>query len=125
MQVAKRREPLEAPGFSRGERSPCGILDSSISTQQPAPRRQATGRKLRQYTAGGRKRAPPVSAACCLPSKHNGDRPMKILTSLHGRLVGLDARKRLIAPAGIIAGVHDVVTDFDDFLGDLIADEWG
>lgn len=57
----------------------------------------------------------------------------QILTSLHGRQLGLDSRGALIAPNGIRTGQHgkqialpspDQVVLFDDFLGDLIADEW-
>lgn len=56
-----------------------------------------------------------------------------ILTSLHGRKVGLDNSGRLIAPKGVRTGEHGKQIDapavgfvsfFDDFLGDVIADQW-
>lgn len=56
----------------------------------------------------------------------------KILTSLHGKLLGLDYLGRLIAPKGVIAGDHgsqiampspSTVSWFDDFLGDVIPDQ--
>lgn len=58
---------------------------------------------------------------------------MAIRTSLHGNLVGLDYDDRLIVPSGFVAGrggkkIHlpspEVVSLFDDFLGDVIADQW-
>lgn len=57
----------------------------------------------------------------------------QILTSLHGKLAGLDSNGKLVAPKGFRAGAHgnqidlpspSTVVMFDDFLGDLIADEW-
>lgn len=57
----------------------------------------------------------------------------RILTSLRGRFLGLDDRRRLVAPAGFVAGDHGsqialpspgAVAFFDDFLGDVIADQW-
>lgn len=57
----------------------------------------------------------------------------RILTSLHGRKVGLTENGRLMAPGGFIAGEHGKQFDFsspskvvmfDDFLGDVIADQW-
>jgi hypothetical protein len=57
----------------------------------------------------------------------------RILTSLHGHLLGLDSSGRLVCPAGFVAGNHGsqialpgpgVVSFFDDFLGDVIADQW-
>lgn len=56
----------------------------------------------------------------------------QILTSLHGRKLGLDAQGRLIAPAGVVTGEDgsqfylpspDRVSFFDDFLGDVLADQ--
>lgn len=57
----------------------------------------------------------------------------RILTSVRGRSLGLDDRRRLVAPAGFVAGDHgsqialpspSTVSFFDDFLGDVIADQW-
>lgn len=57
----------------------------------------------------------------------------RILTSLHGRLAGLDASGRLVGPKGFLAGDHGKQIDypspnkvalFDDFLGDVLADQW-
>ncbi len=57
----------------------------------------------------------------------------RILTSLHGRLLGLDSDGRLVCPGGFISGEHGSqislpspsrVVFFDDFLGDVIADQW-
>lgn len=57
----------------------------------------------------------------------------RIVTSLHGRLGGFDEFGRLIVPAGFVAGEHGsqialpsvrTVSFFDDFLGDVIADQW-
>lgn len=57
----------------------------------------------------------------------------EIQTSLHGRLLGLDTQGRLVAPAGIVSGSHGSqiaapspsrVSFFDDFLGDVITDQW-
>lgn len=39
--------------------------------------------------------------------------------------IGINADKVLISDNGIVAGRHRVVSSFDDFLGDVIADEWG
>jgi hypothetical protein len=56
----------------------------------------------------------------------------RILTSLHGKLLGLDDQARLIAPKGILSGVHGsqiahssptTVAWFEDFLGDVIPDQ--
>lgn len=53
----------------------------------------------------------------------------RLLTSLHGRKIGLDDAGRLIVPAGIVAGDHgsqvllpspSTVVQFDDFVGDTI-----
>ena len=50
----------------------------------------------------------------------------KILTSLHGKLIGLDDRARLVVPGGVVAGDHGNqmsynsptnVVLFDDFVG--------
>lgn len=58
----------------------------------------------------------------------------KIRTSLHGRLAGLDHSNRLMVPGGFVSGDHgsqillpstNSVTFFDDFIGDLVQDEWG
>ncbi|MEN9903127.1 MAG: hypothetical protein RL651_1791 [Pseudomonadota bacterium] len=58
----------------------------------------------------------------------------RILTSLHGRRVGIDHNKRLLSQNGFVAGEHgsqfvfpspDTVAFFDDFIGDLVLDEWG
>jgi len=63
---------------------------------------------------------------------------MRILTSLHGRLVGLGKKfanglQPLMSRGGFIAGDHGNQIElpsprrvclFDDFLGDLLADEW-
>jgi len=57
----------------------------------------------------------------------------RILTSLHGREVGLDINRKLIAPKGLRSGEHGKQIDlpsvnrvafFDDFLGDVVADQW-
>lgn len=58
----------------------------------------------------------------------------KIKTSLHGRLAGLDHQNRLLVPGGFVSGEHgsqillpstSSVSFFDDFIGDLVQDEWG
>jgi hypothetical protein len=58
-----------------------------------------------------------------------------ILTSIHGRRLGLDAKNRVIAPNGLRAGEHGAQTDFasgqtvaifDDFTDVLLnTNEWG
>lgn len=57
----------------------------------------------------------------------------RILTSLHGRRVGLDELGRLMSPGGFVAGEHGNqvalhsplrVSYFDDFVGDVIADQY-
>lgn len=57
----------------------------------------------------------------------------RILTSIHGRKLGLDQDMRLIAPGGVVVGEHgnqmslyapDRVVLMDDFLGDVVADQW-
>lgn len=57
----------------------------------------------------------------------------RILTSLHGRKVGLTEDGRLMVPGGFVSGEHgkqfnlpspSKVSLFDDFLGDVLADEW-
>ena len=57
---------------------------------------------------------------------------MKILTSLHGKLLGLDYLGRLIAPKGVVSGDHgsqialpspNTVSWFEDFLGDVVPDQ--
>lgn len=64
---------------------------------------------------------------------------MRIQTSVHGRQLGLgtpgtDGRQALVAPGGLFVGPHGSqvqlpgpahVTLFDDFIGDVIADQWG
>lgn len=59
---------------------------------------------------------------------------MEILTSLHGRKIGLGANGELIVPGGIVAGEHGSqfwlpspthVGMFEDFTGDVLADQWG
>ena len=56
-----------------------------------------------------------------------------ILTSLHGKLIGLDAKGKLVVPAGLRSGPNGKQVDapspsrvsfFDDFVGDVIADQW-
>jgi hypothetical protein len=56
----------------------------------------------------------------------------RILTSLHGKLLGLDSQARLIAPKGIVSGndgsqiahaAPNTVAWFEDFLGDVIPDQ--
>lgn len=56
----------------------------------------------------------------------------RILTSLHGRQAGIDAKGRLVCPKGFIAGEDgnqisigspSRVVFFDDFLGDVITDQ--
>lgn len=56
-----------------------------------------------------------------------------ILTSLHGKLVGLTANRRLMVPAGLVSGENgsqlhhpspSMVSLWDDFEGDVIADQW-
>ena len=59
----------------------------------------------------------------------------RILTSIHGRRLGLDHKNRLVAPLGLRAGEHGAQTDFatgqtvaifDDFTDvSLNATEWG
>lgn len=57
----------------------------------------------------------------------------RILTSLHGRLIGLDSDGKLVVPAGIVSGDHGsqialpsptVVSVFDDFIGDAMDARW-
>lgn len=57
----------------------------------------------------------------------------RILTSLHGKQIGLDSKGKLVAPKGVRNGEHGKQIDlpspnrvsfFDDFLGDVIADQW-
>lgn len=57
----------------------------------------------------------------------------RILTSLHGKLAGLDSTGKLVCPGGFKSGDHgkqfahpspSTVVLFDDFLGDVLADEW-
>lgn len=57
----------------------------------------------------------------------------QILTSLHGRKAGLDSNGKLIVPSGYRSGPHGKQFDmadparvvmFDDFLGDVLADQW-
>lgn len=57
----------------------------------------------------------------------------QILTSLHGRKLGLDAAGRLIAPAGVVTGEDgsqfvlpspNSVNYFDDFIGDALDARW-
>lgn len=56
----------------------------------------------------------------------------RILTSLHGKLLGLDSQGRLVAPQGVLSGNHGsqiaapsptTVAMFEDFLGDVAPDE--
>jgi hypothetical protein len=56
-----------------------------------------------------------------------------ILTSLHGKLVGLDSKGKLVTPGGSRSGANGKQVDapspsrvvfFDDFIGDVIADQW-
>ena len=57
----------------------------------------------------------------------------RILTSLHGNKLGLDDQGRLIAPKGVVAGENgnqfaspspSTVVWTDDFVGDVLADQW-
>jgi hypothetical protein len=57
----------------------------------------------------------------------------RILTSLHGRLIGLDSDGKLVVPAGFVAGDHgsqilmpspSVVSVFDVFIGDAMDARW-
>jgi hypothetical protein len=57
----------------------------------------------------------------------------RILTSIHGKLAGIDSSGRLVVPKGFVAGENGSqvsldspsrVSYFDDFLGDVIADQW-
>jgi hypothetical protein len=57
----------------------------------------------------------------------------RILTSLHGRMLGLDSDGRLVCPGGFRSGENGTQIDlpsartvsfFDDFLGDVILDQW-
>lgn len=57
----------------------------------------------------------------------------RVLTSLHGRECGLTNDRKLLATGGFVAGAHgkqihlpspSTVSLFDDFLGDVLADEW-
>lgn len=57
----------------------------------------------------------------------------QILTSLHGRKIGLDKDSRLIVPAGFVSGEHgsqialpspSTVAIFDDFIGDAMDARW-
>ena len=56
-----------------------------------------------------------------------------ILTSLHGKLIGLDNKGKLVCPGGFRAGHNGNQIDghspsrvvfFDDFLGDVVLDQW-
>jgi hypothetical protein len=60
---------------------------------------------------------------------------MSILKGIHRRMLGIGVRDEVIARAGFVAGGDDrpaivlpgnpdVVALFDDFLGDLVTDEW-
>lgn len=58
----------------------------------------------------------------------------QILTSIHGRKVGLDKDSRLVVPGGSVFGEDgnqfimpspSTVSFIDDFEGDVIADQWG
>lgn len=58
---------------------------------------------------------------------------MDILTSLHGRQLGLDQNQLLVAPNGLASGTagiqvvensHLVLGFTDDFMGDLLSAEW-
>lgn len=57
----------------------------------------------------------------------------RILTSLHGREIGLDNDRKLLVPAGFVAGDHGsqialpsptTVSLFDDFVGDAMDARW-
>lgn len=57
----------------------------------------------------------------------------RIVTSLHGQSVGLDADRRLVVPRGLIVGEHgsqialpspSKVALFDDFIGDAMDARW-
>jgi hypothetical protein len=57
----------------------------------------------------------------------------QILKSLHGNQIGLDKDGALVVPGGIVSGSYgsqiaqpspSLVTFFDDFVGDVIADQW-
>ena len=58
----------------------------------------------------------------------------RILTSIHGRRLGLNHAGQLQSVNGFVSGEHgsqillpspSTVSFFDDFLGDLVQDEWG
>lgn len=58
---------------------------------------------------------------------------MRILTSLHGKLLGLGSDKRLVSPKGFVSGNHgsqfympapSVVSYHDDFIGDALDSRW-
>lgn len=58
---------------------------------------------------------------------------MRILTSIHGRLLGLGHNKELIAPEGLVSGRHgkqlshsapSIVSKFDDFTSGFDTDSW-
>lgn len=58
----------------------------------------------------------------------------RILTSIHGRRLGLNHAGQLQSGNGFVSGEHgsqillpspSTVSFFDDFLGDLVQDEWG
>lgn len=58
---------------------------------------------------------------------------MEQLTSLHGRKAGLAHNGQMVVPAGYLAGSHGSQIEmpspsrcvlFDDFLGDVVADQW-
>ena len=58
---------------------------------------------------------------------------VQVQTSIHGRSFGLTSRRRAVAEGGFIAGLHGsqrhfggpgVVDLWDDFVGDVIADQW-
>jgi hypothetical protein len=60
---------------------------------------------------------------------------MSMLKGIHRRMLGIGVRDEVIARSGFVAGGEDrpaivlpgnpdTVAQFDDFLGDLIADEW-
>lgn len=50
--------------------------------------------------------------------------PFSIKRQPSGKTIGLGRSGEFIATEGIVAARHNIVEDFDDFLGDVLADQW-
>lgn len=50
--------------------------------------------------------------------------PFQSIASIKSKLIGADRDRVLIANEGVVAGRHRVVEHFDDFIGDVLADQW-